>query len=107
MSRMKSRFQGWSLALFMVIAGALPVMANAEVIAEPPTATVMAMDAVFVRPVQAVATALGATIYVTTLPFSLMGGNADEAGKNLVVIPFRATFLRCLGCTNKHVRDYE
>jgi hypothetical protein len=38
-------------------------------------------------------------VYVATLPFSLLGGNAGEAGKVLVVGPAEATFVRCLGCT--------
>ena len=36
---------------------------------------------------------------VAVLPFSLLGGNADEAGEVLVMGPAKATFVRCLGCT--------
>jgi len=105
--RTMSGVKNCMMALLVMMVSAFPAMANAETIEERPGGAAMALDAVFVRPVQAVATAMGATIYVLSLPFSLMGGNAGEAGKNMVIIPFRATVLRCLGCTNKHVREYE
>lgn len=75
-------------------------IARAEVIDERPTAPVMVADAAL-RPVMLFATVIGAGAYVISLPFSLMGGNADEVGQKLVVKPFKATFLRCLGCTQK------
>ena len=56
-------------------------------------------DAVIARPLGLVFTVIGAVTYVVTLPFSLAGGNAGEAGKVLVVGPAEATFVRCLGCT--------
>jgi len=37
-------------------------------------------------------------VYLVSLPFSLLGGNAEEAGEVLVMGPARATFVRCLGC---------
>jgi hypothetical protein len=40
---------------------------------------------------------------VLSLPFSVAGGNVEEAGQNMVVTPFKATVTRCLGCTRKHV----
>lgn len=66
---------------------------------EQPSALAMAGDAIIARPLGVVFTAVGAALYVVTLPFSLAGGNAKEAGKELVVGPAEATFVRCLGCT--------
>ena len=53
------------------------------------------------------ATLGGTGFYVLTLPFSFLGGNAEEAGQKLVVTPFKSTFVRCLGCTRKHLDDRE
>ena len=77
----------------------IPGLSHAGRIDEPPTPAAMVAD-VMVRPIMAGATILGAGIYLVTLPFSLPGGNAGQAGEVLVVQPFKATFLRCLGCTN-------
>lgn len=66
---------------------------------EQPSALAMAGDAVIARPLGVLITAVGVVTYVVTLPFSLAGGNAKAAGKELVVNPAEATFVRCLGCT--------
>jgi len=44
-------------------------------------------------------TLVGGAIYLVSLPFSALGGNAAEAGEVLVVGPAKATFVRCLGCS--------
>ncbi|MGO1499814.1 MAG: hypothetical protein ACTHWH_00850 [Marinobacter sp.] len=72
---------------------------HARVIDESPSALAMAGDAVFVRPVLLATTIVGSAVYLVSLPFSLLGGNAEEAGDVLVVGPAKATFVRCLGCT--------
>lgn len=56
-------------------------------------------DAVLVRPVTLVATAVGAVIWVVTLPLTAVTGTVGEAGQTLVVDPAATTFYRCLGCT--------
>lgn len=66
---------------------------------EEPSALAMVGDLVIARPLGVVFTAVGAVAYIVTLPFSLAGGNAKEAGKVLVVGPAKTTFVRCLGCT--------
>ncbi len=66
---------------------------------EEPSALAMVGDAVFVRPALLAATVVGSAVYTVSLPFSLIGGNASEAGHTLVVGPSKATFVRCLGCT--------
>ena len=73
---------------------------HARAIDESPSALAMTGDAVFVRPVLLATTIVGSVVYLVSLPFSLLGGNAEEAGEVLVVGPAKATFVRCLGCTN-------
>ncbi|MGO1461480.1 MAG: hypothetical protein ACTHYN_02285 [Marinobacter sp.] len=72
---------------------------HARAIDESPSALAMAGDAVFVRPALLATTIVGSAVYLVSLPFSLLGGNAGEAGETLVVGPAKATFVRCLGCT--------
>jgi hypothetical protein len=64
---------------------------------DEPSGGMMLADALMVRPGMFVGT-LGTTIvYVVTLPFSLLGGNAGEAGRILVKEPAAYTFVRPLG----------
>ncbi len=57
----------------------------------------MAGDLVVLRPIGIVATAVGAVIYFISLPFSLAGGNEQEARQKLVIDPATYTFTRPLG----------
>jgi hypothetical protein len=57
----------------------------------------MAGDFFVVRPLGIAATAVGAVIYVISLPFSLAGGNEEEARQKLVIDPATYTFTRPLG----------
>ena len=57
----------------------------------------MAADLVIVRPIGLLATVLGSAVFVVSLPFTLLGGNVEEAAKALVVEPARFTFVRPLG----------
>ena len=57
----------------------------------------MLIDGLLVRPVMVVGTALGVVAFVGTLPFSVLGGYVDEAGKLLVLEPAEYTFVRPLG----------
>lgn len=72
-------------------------LGHAQAIDETPSALAMAGDALFVRPVLLATTLVGGAIYLVSLPFSALGGNAAEAGEVLVVGPAKATFVRCLG----------
>ncbi|WP_373184478.1 multidrug transporter [Halopseudomonas sp.] len=56
-------------------------------------------DLLIARPLLAGVTAIGAAAFVVSLPFTLAAGNTAEAGRELVVRPGEATFVRCLGCT--------
>lgn len=62
-----------------------------------PSAEAMAIDLIMVRPASLVATVLGTATFIVSLPFSILGGNVDDAGKNLVLKPAKTTFIRPLG----------
>lgn len=74
-------------------------LGHAQAVDEEPSALAMTGDAVLVRPLLFATTVVGTAVYVVSLPFSLLGGNAGEAGEVLVKGPAEATFVRCLGCT--------
>jgi len=57
----------------------------------------MFYDAVIVRPLGILATALGTAAWLVGLPFSALGGNVDEATEKLIVEPAKFTFQRPLG----------
>lgn len=84
-----------------------PQISVAQEVQEDPSALAMAGDAIIARPLGVLFTAVGAVLYVVTLPFSLAGGNAKQAGKELVVGPAEATFVRCLGCTKTGYKPAE
>jgi len=54
-------------------------------------------DLAVLRPLGILATAAGAIAYVISLPFSLAGGNEEEARQKLVIEPAKYTFTRPLG----------
>ncbi|EWC42115.1 multidrug transporter [Pseudomonas stutzeri] len=66
---------------------------------EAPKAYSMVGDLIIARPLLIAATAIGAGVFVVSLPFTALGGNVGEAGEALVVEPGKAAFVRCLGCT--------
>lgn len=88
---------GACLMAFMLC---LPVISHANVVEEKPSALAMTGDALFARPVLLAMTVVGTVVYVVSLPFSLLGNNADEAADVLVLGPAESTFVRCLGCSN-------
>lgn len=92
-------------ALALSAALAMPSGAFANQLSEDPSALAMVGDAVIARPLGLLFTVVGAAAYVVTLPFSLAGGNAKEAGETLVVGPAKATFVRCLGCAQSGYRQ--
>ena len=86
-----------SIALLALLFGSANSVLAAPV-DESPGAGAMTLDLVVARPIGLVMFGLGSVTYVATLPFSLLGGNAGDAGKALVVGPAEAVFVRCLGC---------
>ena len=61
------------------------------------SAAAAAADALVLRPLGLVATAVGGAIWVVSLPFTAPGGHVKEAANALVVKPANATFKRPLG----------
>jgi hypothetical protein len=59
--------------------------------------TDMLVDAVVMRPLGLVGTALGVVITVVTLPFTLPSGSAGDAAHAMIVAPAEYTFNRPLG----------
>ncbi len=89
------------LALVLTVSNAVfvPSAAAADMYRNggEPSGEAMLADGFLVRPVMLVGTALGIVTFVATLPFSLLGGNVDKAGKAMVVEPAKYTFVRPLG----------
>ncbi len=82
------------LATLCLPTASLPAQEGCSTSASPEK---MAADIIFIRPLGLVGTAVGSVFYVASLPFTLLGGNAGEAGKKLVVEPAAYTFDRPLG----------
>ena len=64
---------------------------------EEPTGGQMMWDALFMRPIGIVGTALGSVVWLVSYPFAALGGNTDESTQKLVAQPFNWTFHRPLG----------
>jgi hypothetical protein len=71
-----------------------------EAIDERPNEWAMVGDLLVARPIGIVLTAGGTALWLVSLPFTLLAGNAEEAASTLVVGPAESTFMRCLGCRN-------
>lgn len=90
---------------------AVAASSSSSVVVEEPSALAMTGDLVIARPILLAVTVIGTAVFLVSLPFSLLGGNAGEAGKTLVVGPAVNTFVRCLGCSNpgykKEIKNTE
>ena len=86
-----------SLALLVLLLGSANSVLAVQV-EEVPGAGAMTLDLVVAKPIGLVVFGLGSLTYLATLPFSLLGGNAGDAGKALVEKPAQSVFVRCLGC---------
>lgn len=64
---------------------------------EKPTGGMMMWDALVMRPIGIVGTAVGSVVWVISYPFAALGGNVDESTEALVQEPFDWTFQRPLG----------
>lgn len=84
-----------AVAAALLSAGSI---ANAQRIDDQPSAGAMVADAVVARPAYFALSQVGALVYAATLPFTLLGGNSEQAAETLVVTPLQGAFVRCLGC---------
>jgi hypothetical protein len=88
----------YRLSLVLTLALLLaPLSLQAATNKEQTDPAAMAIDLVVARPVGLVATVGGTAIFIVSSPFSLLGGNVDEAWDSLVLSPGRYTFSRPLG----------
>lgn len=86
--------------LGLIMATMLPAAAAIEIDETDfgPSYDTMVVDTVVGKPLQLVAAVAGTAAYVVSLPFSMAGGNPEQAQQKLVVEPWQA-MGRCLGCT--------
>ena len=84
----------------LVFASMQPALAAIEIDETDfgPSYETMAVDTIVGKPLQLVTALAGTAAYIVSLPFSLIGGNADQAQQKLFVEPWDA-MGRCLGCT--------
>ena len=88
------------VGLSLIMATMLPAAAAIEIDETDfgPTYDTMVVDTVVGKPLQLVNAVAGTAAYIVSLPFSIIGGNADQAQQKLVVEPWQA-MDRCLGCS--------
>ena len=93
------------MTLFLLLPQSLwasdPAMvSNGGAVDENPHWFAMLGDLVVARPLGLVLTAGGTALWLVSLPFSLMAGNAGDTAETLILGPGEQTFVRCLGCSN-------
>lgn len=90
-----------AVVVLMVSCLLLPQMLWAEeAIDESPNEWAMAGDLLVARPIGVALTVGGTAVWLVSLPFTLLAGNASEAAGTLIGGPVETTFMRCLGCRN-------
>lgn len=97
---MKAKLRSLTTAAALGLLFSLPQLSVAQETYEQPTAMAMTGDLILARPALFVMTVIGSAAFVVSLPFSALGGNVGDAADTLVVGPGKATFVRCLGCSN-------
>lgn len=87
-------------SISLIFASMQPALAAIEIDETDfgPSYETMAVDTIVGKPLQLVTAVAGTAAYLVSLPFSLIGGNADQAQQKLFVEPWDA-MGRCLGCT--------
>lgn len=105
MRELSATLRGKLLAVVVMIITAIPSISYAETVTERPSGLEMTADLILVRPIMLVTTVVGTGVFVLSLPFTALGRNVGEAAKTLVATPFKGTFKRCLGCSQKHLEQ--
>ena len=87
-------------------------LAREGAVDENPNGFAMVGDFFVARPIGLVLTAGGAALWLVSLPFTLLAGNANEAADTLILGPGEQTFMRCLGCrqsgyTHKDIDQHQ
>lgn len=86
------------IAALLVALLVVPIVSAQTSIDERPNAFAMTGDLLVARPIGLVMTAVGAAVFVVSLPFTLLAGSVSESAETLVLGPAETTFVRCLGC---------
>ena len=96
----KQRFFTVLATLGLVVVTIQPTFAAIEIDETDfgPSYETMVVDTIVGKPLQLVNAVAGTAAYIVSLPFSLIGRNADQAQQKLFVEPWGA-MGRCLGCT--------
>lgn len=105
MNRVKAMMRKSLVMMAMAVWAFMPGFGNAAAVTDRPSGMEMAADTLLARPLLLVSTVVGTGLFIVSLPFSALGGNVKEAGNTLVATPFKATFVRCLGCSMKQTDD--
>lgn len=97
---LKHKLATTAISASLIIAVIQPASAAIEIDETDfgPSYDTMLVDTVVGKPLQLVTAVTGTAAYLVSLPFSLIGGNADQAQQKLFVEPWDA-MGRCLGCT--------
>jgi len=74
------------------------MVAHQGAVDENPHWFAMVGDFFVARPLGLVMTAGGTALWLVSLPFTLMAGNAGDTAETLILGPGEQTFVRCLGC---------
>lgn len=85
------------IAALIAVPFATSALAQEYFEAKEPGGGAMMYDVLVLRPVGAVATAVGSLFWLVGLPFSASGDNVDTATEKLVKDPAKYTFDRPLG----------
>ncbi|MBH0095278.1 hypothetical protein I6E61_02625 [Psychrobacter sp. NZS113] len=87
-------------SLSLLVASMQPALAAIEIDENDfgPSYGTMVADVTVGKPLQLIGAVAGTALYLVSLPFSLIGGNADQAQQKLFVEPWDA-MGRCLGCS--------
>lgn len=96
---MCNRIAAWTMAftLGLAVLSETGAVSAKSLYSEEPTRGEMFADAVVVRPMTLVASAVGLVAWVVTLPFSIPSGDAGKIGKEWVAGPLKYTFYRPVG----------
>lgn len=92
----------FAAAVLAVSAITQPALASDQILDNSPSVGAMAVDLVLIRPLSLVGTVLTTGLFILQLPLAIPQGEMPrEAAQKLVVEPFKYTFTRPLGVTER------
>ena len=95
-----SKFRSLLLALATAAMLSIsPAWGETQAEKEKPGLFAMTGDLLLARPLMLATTIVGSAVFIVSSPFAMLGGNLKDSAETLVYDPFKATFVRCLGCS--------